>query len=250
MRSTECWQVAVWFRQKQKPINQAVIPADLGGVRVKPAPRARRLSLRVDVRAGDVVLCWPLKGRISADKALRFIAENQGWINSQRSRAIQRKPFGAGDVVPVAGVDHVIEHRPGRGVTRLEHGILIVHGLPEHLSRRVRDFLKEEAERVLQALSNDKAATLGLPPVAVRILDPKSRWGSCGPDGKIMYSWRLLLAPFEVMDYVVAHEVAHRVHHNHSRKFWALCEELAAGEYKSCRQWLRRNAQVLQAYGV
>ena len=239
----------MWFRQKQKPIDKPVIPADLGGVRVKPAPRARRLSLRVDVRMGDVVLCWPLKGRISAENALRFIAENQGWINNQRSRATRRKPFGAGDTVPVAGVNHIIEHRPGRGVTRLERGKLIVHGRPEHMSRRVRDFLKEEAERVLQALSNDKALELGLPPVAVRILDPKSRWGSCGPDGKIMYSWRLLLAPYEVMDYVVAHEVAHRVHHNHGRKFWALCEELASGEYKSCRKWLRAHAQLLQSYG-
>lgn len=239
----------MWFRQKQKQTNQAIIPADLGGVRVKPSPRARRLSLRVDMRQGDVVLCWPLRSRISAEKALRFIAENQGWINSQRNSAVAYRPFMAGATVPVAGVDHLIEHRPGRGVTRLEEGKLVVYGRPEHLNRRVRDFLKEEAERVLQTLSNDKAAALGLTPVAVRILDPKSRWGSCGPDGKIMYSWRLLLAPYEVMDYVVAHEVAHRLHHNHGRKFWALCAELAAADYKSCRLWLRRNAQLLQAYG-
>ncbi|MEZ0262130.1 MAG: M48 family metallopeptidase [Alphaproteobacteria bacterium] len=249
MRSTECWQVAVWFRQKPKPTDKTVIPADLGGVRVKPAPRARRLSLRVDVRMGDVVLCWPLKSRISAEKALRFIAENQGWIDIQRNRAIQRKPFGAGDIVPVAGVDHVIEHRLGRGVTRLEQGRLIVHGRPEHMSRRVRDFLKEEAERVLQELSNEKATQIDLPPVAVRILDPKSRWGSCGPDGKIMYSWRLLLAPYEVMDYVVAHEVAHRVHMNHSKRFWTLCAELSEGDYRACRRWLRSHARLLQSYG-
>lgn len=249
MRSTVCWQVAVWFRQKPKPINQSVIPADLGGVRVKPAPRARRLSLRVDVRMGDVVLCWPLKARVSPEKALLFIAENRGWIENQRSRAVQRKPFGAGDIVSVAGVDHVIEHRAGRGVTRLEQGRIVVHGRPEYTARRVRDFLKEEAGRVLQQLSNDKAAQIGLAPVAVRILDPKSRWGSCGPDGKIMYSWRLLLAPFDVMDYVVAHEVAHRVHMNHSKRFWTLCAELSAGDYKACRRWLRSHARLLQSYG-
>ncbi len=207
------------------------------------------MSLRVDARAGDVVLTWPLKSRLSVEKALRFIDQHRGWIATQRSNTTARKPFAAGSIVPVAGIDYTIEHRPGRGATRFEDDKIIVHGQPEHINRRVRDFLKEEAARVLQQLSNHKGADIDLPPVAVRILDPKSRWGSCGPDGKIMYSWRLLLAPPAVMDYVVAHEVAHRVHMNHGRRFWALCADLAAGEVKICRQWLRANARFLQSYG-
>ena len=242
----------MWFR-RQKPKPKAVpiqtIPLDVGGVRVKPSSRARRISLRVDGKAGDVVFTWPLKYRVSLDKALRFVEEHRGWINDQRRHAAAPVPFAAGTVLPLAGKSYTIEHRPGRGLTHFEDDRLVVHGGAEHTSRRVRDFLKAEAYRLLKDLSDQKAAALKLPPVSIRILDPKTRWGSCGPDGRLMYSWRILFAPPEVMDYLVAHEVAHRVHLNHSRRFWALCASLT-GDAGQSRRWLRTQGRQLLRYGA
>lgn len=235
------------FRLKQR-LTRPPVPLDIGGVRVKPSSRARRFSLRADAKAGDVVFIWPLKSRVSLERALRFVETHRDWIEDQRRKSADAVPFAPGAALQVAGIPCVIEHAAGRGLTRLEEGRLVVHGRPEHMPRRVRDFLKSEAARILKELSDKKAAILGLPPVPIRILDPKTRWGSCGPDGKLMYSWRLLLAPPDVMDYVVAHEVAHRIHLNHSRKFWTLCASLT-GDAVSSRRWLRQNGSRLLAYG-
>lgn len=238
----------MWFTSKQKPTNNAVIPADIGGLRVRPSAKARRMGLRVDARTGDVVFTWPLKSRITPEKALRFIEENRGWIAKQHSVRPQAKPFAPGTVLHVAGVPCVIRHETGRGLTRIEGSDLIVHGRAEHLPRRVKDFLKKVAAEKLTALTHEKSRVLGLKPASVRILDPRSRWGSCAPDGRIMYSWRLLLAPYEVMDYVVAHEVSHRVHLNHSKKFWRQCLALAPHSGRA-RRWLRQQGRTLLSYG-
>jgi predicted metal-dependent hydrolase len=241
----------MWFRRpKQKPKSppRQVIPLDVGGVRVKPSSRARRISLRVDAQQGDVVFCWPLKSRVSLEKALSFVERHRPWIEDQRRNAVLNIPFVPGAVLPVAGRNCTIEHAPGRGLTRIEGDRIVVHGGAEYLPRRVRDFLKSEAYRHFKELSDQKAALLNLPPVSIRILDPKTRWGSCGPDGRLMYSWRVLLAPPEVMDYLVAHEVAHRVHLNHSRRFWALCASLTGNAAQS-RRWLRKQGRSLLRYG-
>ncbi|MDF3024098.1 MAG: hypothetical protein K0R10_1459 [Alphaproteobacteria bacterium] len=237
----------MFFRSK-KPTDTALIPNDIGGIRVKPSARARRMGLRVEAKTGEVIFTWPLKGRISHARALQFVETNRGWIEKQTSRAIPKKLFAPGTTVSIAGMDYTIVHAAGRGVTRLEDDRLIVHGQPEHLARRIRDFLKSHAEEILTMLTHEKSRSLGLKPAAVRVMDPKSRWGSCGPDGRIMYSWRLILAPYDVMDYVVAHEVSHRVHMDHSRKFWRVCIELAP-ESKQLRQWLRSHGRELLAYG-
>jgi predicted metal-dependent hydrolase len=217
-------------------------PAEIGGVRVRPSTRARRMSLRMDVKLRDIVLVFPK--RASQKSALRFIKENKRWIEAQRCKLPPESGVSPGQEITVLGCKYIIVHRTGRGLTRFEGGSLIVHGRPEHLSRRLKDFLKKEALRVLSASAAAKAAEIGLEPLPVRIADPKTRWGSCGPDGRIMFSWRLLLAPQEVMDYVVAHEVAHRVHLNHSRKFWALCASLTADAAAS-RRWIRKNGHEL-----
>jgi predicted metal-dependent hydrolase len=234
------------FRPKPRSTKPA-IPADVGGVRVRPSARARRIALRVDAKVGDVVFTWPLKSRVSLEKALRFVEKHRSWIDDQRSRGASFIHFAPGLVLPVMGSDYTIEHRPGRGLTRFEEDRLVVHGGPEHLPRRVTDFLKAEAYRAFKELSDKKAAAAGLPPAPVRIRDPKTRWGSCGPDGSLMYSWRILLAPPAVLDYLVAHEVAHRVHLNHGRRFWALCASLAE-DAAPARRWLRQNGRGLLAY--
>jgi predicted metal-dependent hydrolase len=200
------------------------IPEEIEGLRVRQHPRARRLALRVDTKTGEVVLVWPK--RTSEKSVRRFIAESQAWIEKHRRQAPQKKPFVHLSKVNFCGTEYTIHHQTSRGLTRFEGENLIVHGDEAHISRRVGDFLKAEALRVLTEITHKKSDFLGLKPVTVRVRDPRSRWGSCGNDSGIMYSWRLVMAPPEVMDYVVAHEVAHRVHMNHGRKFWQLCSDM------------------------
>ncbi|MBU6475356.1 MAG: M48 family metallopeptidase, partial [Alphaproteobacteria bacterium] len=230
------------LRKEKKSLDT---PEEIGGVRVRPNARARRFSLRVDARLGDVVLTWPRGG--SERHALRFIAENKDWIAGRRDTMTPPKNFAEGDIVPVYGRGVTIARRDGRGVTVLEGDRLVVHGRPEYLARRVKDFLKNTAQDVLEDIAAQKQDKLGLKPKPVTIRDPKARWGSCGPDGRMMFSWRLILAPPVVLDYVVAHEVAHRIHLNHSRKFWALCAELAEDAVAG-KKWLRKNGHAVMAY--
>lgn len=226
-------------------IKKPAPPSSIDGVKVVPNRRARRLALRLDQRHGDIVLTWPRRCNLAA--AQRFIRENRQWIAEQRAKLPPAREFTNGMRLRIAGEIYTITHKEGRGLTRLEGNRLIVHGGIEHLNRRVRDFLKEEAYRVMSALADKKAAKLGLRPSAVRILDPKSRWGSCGPDGKLMFSWRLILAPYSVMDYLVAHEVAHRKQMNHGPKFWALCATLTK-DVQVCRDWLNDHGQELMVW--
>lgn len=223
----------------------ALPPADIHGVRVVPNSRARRLSLRVDAKRGDVVLTWPKRASLRA--AEKFVRENMEWVERHRAKIAPLRDFAAGVTLTLGGEDYTIVHAQGRGVTRIEGGKIIVHGDAAHLHRRVRDFVKAEALRRLTALSAEKAAALGLKPTSVRVLDPKSRWGSCGPDGKLMYSWRIIFAPPDVMDYLVAHETAHRVHMNHGPAFWRLCASLTP-DAKSARRWLNENGKTLMVW--
>jgi predicted metal-dependent hydrolase len=218
-------------------------PAEISGVRIRPSKRARRISLRLDARTGEVVLVLP--PRASQGYALRFIEKHRDWIERQRARKPAAAATGPGSTLAILGRDYVVTHAPGRGATRIEGDRLIVHGDVAHLPRRLRDFLKKEAERILTEAAREKTARLGLKMHPVRIRDPKTRWGSCGRDGRLMFSWRLLLAPESVLDYIVAHEVAHRVHMNHRKKFWALCAELTESDVAASRRWLRTHGQAL-----
>ncbi len=231
------------FGLKRKLPIQA--PTEIAGLRVRTHPRARRMALRVDTKLGDVVLTWP---RGTTEKmALRFIEENRRWIEERRRRIPVTRPFAAGEVISVAGQEYTLVHREGRGLTRFEGQQLIVHGKAEHLSRRVKDFLKEIARQVLEEKTAQKMQLINRDKARVRILDPKGRWGSCGSGGNIMFSWRLILTPPLVMDYVVAHEVAHCIHMNHSRKFWTLCASLTTDAVGS-KRWLKLHGAEVMIY--
>lgn len=200
------------------------------------------MSLRVEARTGEVVLVWPPRG--SEKSALRFVSQNRDWIDRKRREGTQPPQISPGMTLDILGCPYVVTHAKGRGVTRIEDGKIIVRGDPAHLKRRLKDFLKAEAEKILSLRTREKTENLGLKPRPVRIRDPETRWGSCGADGRIMFSWRLILAPEAVMDYVVAHEVAHRVHMNHGRKFWMLCAALT-NDAAASRRWLKVNGQRL-----
>ena len=210
-------------------------------------PRARRITLRLNANGDGVQLVLPR--RTAIHEAIAFAERNSGWILKHLEKVPARIPFTDGAVIPLLGQDHVIAHDPVAriGVKRGD-GTLYVSGQPEHLARRVGDFLKREARAEIGARARDKAARIARRVARLSLRDTRSRWGSCNSDGNLNFSWRLILAPEPVLDYVVAHEVAHLVELNHSPRFWKLAGSLT-DDMTGAKIWLRRNGAQLWRYG-
>jgi len=219
-------------------------------VAVKRNARARRLILRLDAVSGLPVLTLP--ARTSLAQGEKFLSDHIGWLEARLARRPSGAPFRDAALFPLRGAPCRIEHRGGRGLVRLEDSVdalvLSVPGDDAHLPRRVADWLKREARRDLESAVRRHAAALGKVPAAIRIGDARSRWGSCTSAGALSFSWRLILAPPHVLDYVAAHEAAHLVEMNHSRAFWALVRRLDP-EHQAARAWLKRNGAGLHAIG-
>ncbi|WP_193366641.1 M48 family metallopeptidase [Pelagibius marinus] len=210
-------------------------------------PQARRITLRLTPEGDGVRLVLP--NRTPIHEAVAFAERNSGWILKHLAKVPERIPFADGAVIPLLGENHVVTHDPAaRGGVIREPGLLRVSGQPEHLPRRLGDFLKREARAEIGARARDKAARVERRVGRLSLRDTRSRWGSCNSDGDLNFSWRLILAPEVVLDYVVAHEVAHLVHLNHSQRFWKLAGRLSE-DMSGAKIWLRRNANELWRYG-
>jgi hypothetical protein len=216
---------------------------------IRVSPRARRLSLRVDAVARGVELVLPR--RFSAEAALAFVAAHRGWIAARLAAMPPQLRLADGATVPVFGIPHRIRHvldRAAAPVT-VADGEIRVRGDPQHVPRRVRDHLVALAKRDFAARAQTLAARLGKSVTRVGVRDPKSRWGSCSSTGALSFSWRLVFAPEPVIDYVVAHEVAHLVEMNHSPRFWRVVAGLVP-DSAAPRAWLRRHRHELLSYGA
>ena len=144
---------------------------------------------------------------------------------------------------------HRICHRPeARGGAWIEGSDIIVTGAADFLRRRVYDFLRAEARRRILPLVAQKSALAGLRPLRVTMKDTRSRWGSCAPNGSLAFSWRLVMAPPFVQDYVAAHEVAHLRHMNHGKRFWRLVDRLTPHTAEAIA-WLRLEGSRLLRIG-
>lgn len=207
--------------------------------------RARRYTLRLD-RAGDgATVTMPRRGSIAAAKA--FVARHADWI-AERLAARPERP-DVPDEVPIRGIVHrAVPTGLLRGRVRIvatETGPAIeVPGEAPHVRRRLTDFLKGEAREDLAAAVARHAAALGVKPAAIRLKDTSSRWGSASAKGVLAFSWRLVMAPPFVLDYVAAHEVAHLREMNHSDRFWAICERLCP-ETDAAKAWLKAHGAGL-----
>jgi hypothetical protein len=211
--------------------------------------RARRISLRIDLAKGRVVLTAPAS--VARRHALDFLIRHEGWLRARLAQLPAALPFASGTTIPVLGIPHLIQGDTSRlrGLPARVPGIITVPGAPEHLARRLTDFLKAEAKREIAGRAQAKAAIVGRPVKAITLRDTRSRWGSCSSAGRLAFSWRLILAPEFVLDYVVAHEVAHLREMNHGIRFWRLCATLTDADPKAARAWLRRHGSGLHAYG-
>lgn len=216
-------------------------------VSVKVHPRARRMTLRVDRGRGQVSLTLP--PGVAMEEGLRFVSRQRRWLRMRLAELPERIPFADGTVLPILGEDHVIRHCPEeRCAVRREAGAIRVSGRREHMARRVTDFLKAEARREIVPRVHAFAKEVGRPPGRIMLRDTRSRWGSCSAQGHLNFSWRLIFAPEPVLDYVVAHEVAHLRHLNHGPQFWALVGELV-DDVSDRRRWLREQGARLLRYG-
>lgn len=219
-------------------------------VHLKRSKRARRVALRLDTKARRFNLVVP--DFMSVKKAQAFAAEHDTWMQETLAELPSGTPFEHDAEIPVLGQMRRIRvdwHNIKRTSVDLDDDLLIVQTHLDDPSARIQRFLKETARDVMDEMAREKAALIRKKIRTVEVRDTKSRWGSCSTDKRIMLSWRLILAPYEAMDYVVAHEVAHLQHMDHSDRFWALCEELS-DDYEEGKYWMRNHAQELMAFGV
>src|SRR5579859_8093140 len=218
-------------------------------VLLRRSQRAQRIALRLRASQPGIELVVP-QG-VSLKRALAFLESRRGWIAAQAAKLPPRIPFVDGAAIPVLGIDHrltALGLRRGVPPFHIGAGAIEVTGLPEHLARRTESGLRDHARALLDDKTARLAARLGKRLGRVSIGDAASRWGSCSTAGNIKYSWRLVLAPEQVLDYVVAHETAHLAEMNHSRRFWAVVEALH-GPFEAERNWLKRNGARLLRYG-
>jgi predicted metal-dependent hydrolase len=217
-------------------------------VAVRVHPRARRVKLRLD-SARDLLLliCPP---RSSRRAALDWAAGQRDWVLAQLAEAEPPVALEPGATIPLEGNDTKLvwlEH--GARSVSLNDGILSCGGPREAFSRRIESWLRARARNLLSMDTADAARRAGVTVRRVSIGDAGSRWGSCSASGSIRYNWRLLLAPPEVRRWVVAHEVAHRLHMNHGAAFKALEAELFDGDAEAARLLLRRLGPGLRRIG-
>jgi predicted metal-dependent hydrolase len=244
---------ALLFRRTSEPKGITVaFDGEIYPVRLRRHSRARRYTLRIHAASRDVVLTMPPRG--SVKQAREFAQKNGAWIAARLRRLPDAMPFAHGTLLPLRGVSHRIDHRKStRGTVWIETGadmpLLCVAGGAPHLSRRVRDFLKREAKRDLETASGTAAQALGVTVKRVSVRDQSSRWGSCSSTGVLSYSWRLILAPSFVLDYLAVHEVAHLIEMNHSRRFWRLVEKICP-DIGRAKAWLDAHGADLHRYGL
>lgn len=216
---------------------------------IRRVARARRIILTSFPSRGILRLSLPK--RTSLAKGLAFVAEREAWIADALTRWPVIAPIAPGSTIPFNGAPLTIDWQPtaGRRALIMENR-LVVGGPQEHIAARVARFLKETALADLSERTHRLANQHGLTVTSIGIGDPRARWGSCSSKGGLRFSWRLICAPEDVRQYVVAHEVAHLRHMNHSADFWAYTAELFGGPVRPARNWLRENGSALHRIGI
>ncbi len=230
-------------------IGRQATALDLGApVSIRVSPRARRVGLRIDAAERRVELVLPCG--VPAELGLRFLKDKRGWIAARLGALPGAVPFVEGAIVPVMDVPHRICRSLNSSAPPVVvgGGEIRVRDDPRHIPRRVQDHLAALALDELARRARPLAARIGRKVAKVSVRDTKSRWGSCAASGNLSFSWRLIFAPERVIDYVVAHEVAHLAEMNHGPRFWRLVESLAPGNAQP-RAWLDRHRARLLAYG-
>ena len=211
-------------------------------IAVRRSTRARRLSLRVSALDGRVTMTVPRS--VAMRDAKGFAQEKAGWISRAVERCHAPVEIVPAASLPIEGILHEIEQIVGRTAKIQSGRILVPQGretpaLVAYLKHLARDRLVERVAYHAQELGRNYGR--------ITLRDTRSRWGSCSAEGNLMFSWRLIMAPPEVLDYVAAHEVAHLERMDHSPAFWDVVAALCS-DYKTHRKWLRQEGNALHRY--
>lgn len=224
-------------------------------VELRRHPTARRLTLRVSRTERSVVITMPRN--CDFREADRFLSRSLEWVRERLEGVPEPVPFQSGAMMPLRGATHEVQligPAPGKPVVDVMPAlgrkvpVLAVAGAMEHAPRRLKDWLLGEAARDLDVRVTVHAKRLGVRAKRITMRDQKSRWGSCSSSGQLSFSWRLILAPPFVLDYVAAHEVAHLAEMNHGPRFWRLVERTMPG-LEEAKVWLRLHGMDLYRYG-
>lgn len=224
-----------------------IIGGRLASIRWRRSVRARRVALKIDPQLGGVVITLPPKSSRRAGLAL--LRGHETWVAERLAALPAPMTIVAGGTIPVSGKTHLIVIDPKhRGAALIGDSQIRVSGQPEFVARRVRDALQSLARDKFRASAAAKASLIPAVLRGVRVKDTTSRWGSCTADGTLMFSWRLVMAPEFVQDYVIAHEVAHLRHMNHAPTFWALTDSLTPHR-RAATAWLHNHGPGLLRVG-
>ena len=205
---------------------------------------AKRYSLRISNKDGKISLTLPRLSKISEAEA--FVRGQEGWMRKHLSRQLQPILIKFGERILLDG--EKLKIIPGKGSTvKVLNGELLVPGSSLQLCGKLKAFYKTLARERFITSSEHFASILGRKVGSISLRDTRSRWGSCTSDGSLMYSWRLMMAPVRVQNYVAAHEVCHLIEMNHSDAYWALVKSISPN-FKSDRQWLKVNGGLLHQY--
>jgi predicted metal-dependent hydrolase len=217
-------------------------------VRIRRNPRARRISMRADAVKREIRITMP--SYTPTNVAMDFVAKKRQWIAARLQSAPDAAPVSPGSEIAVEGEAHVIEWQSDwpRAIRRSE-GTIRLGGPEAMIEARVLRWLKAEARRVYIDEIDHYCDKAGEPVPRLSLGDPRSRWGSCSSRGTISLSWRLIMAPAHVRRSVIAHEVAHIRHMDHSRDFYGWLDELYEGDRKAADRWLKMHGTGLQRVG-
>jgi predicted metal-dependent hydrolase len=219
-------------------------------VHVRESRRARTLRLVV-ARGRPPEVVVPARSRRGAIDA--FLHSHRGWLADKLAaqRALDQQPRvlpGRPGVVCVAGEPVPVVHEPaGRSRVELEGATLVVRGAPTDVDAAVDRWYRGEARRRLAEAVERYAPVLDVEVAAISVRDQRTRWGSCSRNGRLSFSWRLVLAPSPVLTYVVQHELCHLREFNHSPAFWRLVESIRP-DWRDPVRWLREHGHELHTY--
>ena len=205
----------------------------------------RTMSLKINRKTGLPQLSIPFLCPLFVAKS--FVQSHAIWLKKSVETTPSKQYFYAGMKLSVLGQEVIVVHTNERCATHIEDGKLIVSGVPEHLHRRVKDYIKKQAYDYICIKAFETAKSAGRNISKITIRDTSSRWGSCSSSRGLSFCWRLALAPTFVLDYVIIHEVAHLSYMDHSALFWGHVKSLG-GQTQKAKKWLNENANYLHSF--
>ena len=236
-----------WLRRRPDEPPRLTLGGQALPVIIRRLPQSRRMTLRLAPDGSEVRVSIPRWGR--TEEALAFARSRTSWLEAQLAQLPARQTIAPGAPIPYRGEAFRLHHAPALPRRpRLAEGTLALGGPMEGLESRLRRWLQAEARALFAADLAHYAALAGRPLPALALSGARSRWGSCSTSGVVRLNWRLVMAPDFVRRSVVAHEVAHLVHFNHSPGFHALLAQLYEHDIAAANHWLKHHGRALYAH--